>query len=142
MFRNLKNKVGKKGSTGEGVKCQRCGSNHLGVVDTTYHNDAIRRWRKCLNCDNRFATLEVTLDQMPDHAGSTMSISLRHLSSVLARAQHVVSEQLGKIDATFTTSSRSTSGEGDNEAHRGKRAGVASLVQTAHLDGRSPPSDA
>jgi transcriptional regulator NrdR family protein len=54
--------------------------------------------RRCLNCDHRFTTIEMTLEEIPDHAGSRMAISLKHLSGQIARTKQIVDKALMDIE--------------------------------------------
>ena len=45
------------------MKCPKCGSNNLKVIDTISSlDDEIYRCRKCSDCDNRFYTVEFEVE--------------------------------------------------------------------------------
>lgn len=45
------------------MKCPKCNSYQVNIVDTLPRDYAVRRRRKCLNCDFRFSTIEVELGE-------------------------------------------------------------------------------
>jgi transcriptional regulator NrdR family protein len=44
------------------MNCPECGSDRLQVADKRIRNGLIQRRRKCLACDHRFNTVEITMD--------------------------------------------------------------------------------
>lgn len=45
------------------MKCPKCGSDALVCIDTRPSDETVRRRRKCLNCDYRFNTFEISFDE-------------------------------------------------------------------------------
>ena len=45
------------------MKCPKCGWDALVCVDTRPCDETVRRRRKCLNCDHRFNTFEISFDE-------------------------------------------------------------------------------
>lgn len=44
------------------MRCPKCGSIQIMVTDTRHLPAAIRRRRKCLDCDHRWTTLEISAE--------------------------------------------------------------------------------
>lgn len=49
----------------EGIRCPNCGSGRIQVKDSRPHTDGIRRRRRCMACEHRFATIESVPSGMP-----------------------------------------------------------------------------
>lgn len=45
------------------MKCPKCGSSALAIVDSRQSNETIRRRRKCLKCGHRFSTFEISFEE-------------------------------------------------------------------------------
>ena len=48
------------------MKCPKCGSDKLHVLDRRIKQGLIQRKRECLNCDHRFNTVEITQAKWDD----------------------------------------------------------------------------
>lgn len=45
------------------MKCPECGSENLRVIDKRIRNGLPQRRRECADCQHRFNTVEITMDQ-------------------------------------------------------------------------------
>lgn len=51
------------GAPGAGIECPSCGSTINQTKDTRPQNGKVKRKRKCYNCSNTFATVEIAEGQ-------------------------------------------------------------------------------
>lgn len=45
------------------MKCPMCGSDNITTADSRSDNDSVVRRKKCLECNHRWATIEIDRDQ-------------------------------------------------------------------------------
>lgn len=46
------------------MNCPECGFGGVGCVDSRPKNGTVYRRRRCLNCDYRYSTIEISLEDM------------------------------------------------------------------------------
>lgn len=71
-----------KDKGGDAMRCIMCGYHSSVVTDTRLHDDGdesyIRRLRKCLNCDRRWATREAEESELPKRGSRAKKESVGH----------------------------------------------------------------